>query len=639
MSVSRKSRRPQPRSNPEDDDGDFRCASALARSAAPCPRFFHSQRIADLLARMTAERTAHFARIEQLIHDHQKVVRALEYEMSELYENRLHHMARASQAPARTTREHWETPWWIEATPNGTLSRGGMTLTKTAGPKAWDCDSRGTEGWADGVHEWTVRLDTDGNGVGLGICLGDIDMTDDSQNSNRSFILNCTSGGAYDNGGNKHTCFHGVPAGGLPLGSLVSLHLDLTNGTLTFGLDGVWNDAPTFTELPEDTYYPFFALGVPDKAVSVVRGAQLEELLKQARLRKAAGGWTLQSTPNGTLSQGGMALAKVSLGKGWDCDTRGTEGWQDGVHEWTVRLVTDSNGIGLGVCMGGDINPTDDSQNSHLSFIVNLTTGGAYDNSGNKRPCFKAPSGGFPPETLVSVRLDLVNHTLTFGLNGEWNPSPTFSDLPQDAYFPFFALGVHGKSLAIVRGEALDELLRALELKKAAGGWTIEPTPHATLSNGNMSLCKTAGGKGWDCDTHGSEGWSEGTHTWSVRLDTDGNGVGLGICLGDINPIDDSQNSNLSFILNLTTGGAYDNCGNKHACFSNVRKGGLPAGSVISLHLDMDASTLTFGLNGAWNEAPTFTDLPPDTWYPFFAIGSMQKSLSVVERSDGQQGA
>ena len=171
-----------------------------------------------------------------------------------------------------TLKQPDEVAWVITPTPNGQLSDDGLTLVKVTA-KGWDCDSYGEEGWSEGVHEWTVRLDTDGNGVALGIVSGidSFDFTDDSKNSNMSFIVNCNTGVAYDDEGNKRACFSKVPQGGLPKGTLVHIYLDLEEGTLTYGLNGHWSPGATFKNIPSDTWHPLFALGVPNKSITVVR--------------------------------------------------------------------------------------------------------------------------------------------------------------------------------------------------------------------------------------------------------------------------------------------------------------------------------------------------------------------------------
>ncbi len=167
-----------------------------------------------------------------------------------------------------------ENEWLLEETPNGLLSVSGLSLVKQSPEKKWDCDTRGTEGWTKGVHQWSVRLDAGGNGVGLGISLGEISKTDDSLNSNVSFIINCTTGAAYDDAGNKTPVF-AVPSGGMPAASVVTVRLNLEDQSVSFGWNGKGLDKPTFCDIPRDCWYPFFAIGVCQKSISVIRGAEI----------------------------------------------------------------------------------------------------------------------------------------------------------------------------------------------------------------------------------------------------------------------------------------------------------------------------------------------------------------------------
>ncbi len=177
-------------------------------------------------------------------------------------------------------------------------------------------------------------------------------------------------------------------------------------------------------------------------------------LLKRSKSKVDIARWRLLETPNGQLSRHGLGLAKVSPEKGWDCDTHGTEGWTEGVHEWAVLLENGGNGVGLGICLG-DISMTDDSQNSNLSFIINCTTGAAYDDCGAKTPVFSVPSGGMAAGSTVAVRLDLDERTLSFGWNGKGLEQPVFANIPQDCWYPFVALGVCGRSVTVLlNGEA-----------------------------------------------------------------------------------------------------------------------------------------------------------------------------------------
>lgn len=154
------------------------------------------------------------------------------------------------------SREH---TWTILETPNGTLSEDRLTLSKKSNLE-WDCCARGSLGWKEGVQEWTVRLDSGGRGVMLGISLADIDPTDARKSVKSAYAVGCATGRAWDTQLNEYNCFNNVPSGGLPVGTLVSIRLDMDNRTLTFGLNGQWNSLPTFTTIKPGTYYPYFTL-------------------------------------------------------------------------------------------------------------------------------------------------------------------------------------------------------------------------------------------------------------------------------------------------------------------------------------------------------------------------------------------
>ena len=89
----------------------------------------------------------------------------------------------------------------------------------------------------------------------------------------------------------------------------------------------------------------------------------------------------------------------------------------------------------------------------------------------------------------------------------------------------------------------------------------------------------------------------------------------------------DANNGHLSFVFNCSTFCAYDDSGNKSAPLFPVPQGGLAAGSVLGVVLDMDKRTLSFSYNGETKQA---YEVPEDTWYPFFAIGQAGKSIQIV---------
>jgi hypothetical protein len=143
-------------------------------------------------------------------------------------------------------------------------SNGGLTLlvNKEGG---W-ASSRGTIGWAHGVHKWVVRIDRQ-KFVFVGLSLENIDPN--GGNHEISYRLHCASGKANGPSLPGMPCLTDVPMG-LSVGSLISFRLDMDKKTLTLGLNGKWKDEPTFTDIPSNTWYPFVSLA-PGCKVSIVR--------------------------------------------------------------------------------------------------------------------------------------------------------------------------------------------------------------------------------------------------------------------------------------------------------------------------------------------------------------------------------
>jgi hypothetical protein len=141
--------------------------------------------------------------------------------------------------------------WTWTETPNGILSNGGLTLTNKTGDWA---ASRGTIGWTHGVHEWVVRNDAE-NCISVGVSLENIDPN--SRNDEISYKLNCWSGYVFGPNNYKQPYSIDVSDAVLPVGSLISVRLDMDKKTLTFGLNGKWNDKPAFTDIPSNTWYPY----------------------------------------------------------------------------------------------------------------------------------------------------------------------------------------------------------------------------------------------------------------------------------------------------------------------------------------------------------------------------------------------
>jgi hypothetical protein len=140
--------------------------------------------------------------------------------------------------------------WTLTKTPNRELSNRRLTLTckKDCGAK-----SRGTIGWTHDVHEWVVeliRIDSESDGVCVGISQEDIDPVGD--NNDISCTLSCHNGCVYAFD-DEEEYYMDVPDGGLPVGSIISVRLDLDKRMLTFGLNGKWHDKPAIIDIAPTT--------------------------------------------------------------------------------------------------------------------------------------------------------------------------------------------------------------------------------------------------------------------------------------------------------------------------------------------------------------------------------------------------
>jgi hypothetical protein len=138
--------------------------------------------------------------------------------------------------------------WTLTETPNGKLSSGGLTLTFKKGDWA---ASRGTIGWTYGVHEWVMGIDSSSYNVYVGITQKIINPVHD--NIGISCLFSCYSGEVFKFR-NIEVDYMDVPDRGLPVGSLISVRLDLDQRTLTFGVNGKWHDKPALTDV---AWYPY----------------------------------------------------------------------------------------------------------------------------------------------------------------------------------------------------------------------------------------------------------------------------------------------------------------------------------------------------------------------------------------------
>jgi len=155
-----------------------------------------------------------------------------------------------------------DSPWVVLPSPHGVLTMNDLTFVSIAKAE-WACATRGSVGWTTGKHIWTVTL---GNTrLSVGISQKGIDFENASENDSIRYDLYCVDYFTIDPEANRMQCFNRRSRSG----DKVSICLDLENGTVTYGLNGVWNDAPSFSQIPPGEWFPYFALARSGATFSV----------------------------------------------------------------------------------------------------------------------------------------------------------------------------------------------------------------------------------------------------------------------------------------------------------------------------------------------------------------------------------
>lgn len=130
----------------------------------------------------------------------------------------------------------------------------------------------------------------------------------------------------------------------------------------------------------------------------------------------------------------------------------------------------------------------------------------------------------------------------------------------------------------------------------------------------------------WTCNGIGAIGWDSGVHEWSVKL-VNSNMVSVGICREDISHTDCDLNNDKRMDLYCALQ-RFIVGDEVHAsrCLPSRPK----AGSVIGLRLDLDAKTLTVGIDGHYRVKPVLNDIPAGKWYPYFCIQDKGCQIKLI---------
>lgn len=152
--------------------------------------------------------------------------------------------------------------------------------------------------------------------------------------------------------------------------------------------------------------------------------------------------------------------------------------------------------------------------------------------------------------------------------------------------------------------------------------------PHCTLENNGTTLKKNSL-SGWNSNTRIQMGWSDGIHVWDVTLVKNAE-VSFGISREEIDFGDGYANSDKRYDIFCLTGQSVDRFNKVRSCLKRAVKNG----EKLSFSLNLDAKTLTIGLNDVWQAKPVFTDIPDGEWFPYFAVCGKGCTFSVSLRED-----
>jgi hypothetical protein len=159
-------------------------------------------------------------------------------------------------------------------------------------------------------------------------------------------------------------------------------------------------------------------------------------------------------------------------------------------------------------------------------------------------------------------------------------------------------------------------------LETASDEWVILESPSGVLSNDSLTFAKTSKPE-WKCATRGTIGWDKGVHQWDVRLDQMAEGISVGIDLTDA-----AKNVNSRCDLFCGEGSVVDIDDQEHPYFA---KNAMRKAALVSVCLDLDQRTLTFGLDGVMKGIPAFSELGMGMWYSYFAVRDKGCTFTVHE--------
>lgn len=144
------------------------------------------------------------------------------------------------------------------STKNGIVSKKGNRIEKTS-VRPWTCNTRGNTGWSNGVHAWSVTLET-GPEVSLGICRENIHETNCERNNDKRIDIYCMTGDVVGIGNNVwlERCFDAP----LKKGDTLTFLLNMDCCKLSVAKNGKWLQklVVPMGGVPEGVWYPYVCI-------------------------------------------------------------------------------------------------------------------------------------------------------------------------------------------------------------------------------------------------------------------------------------------------------------------------------------------------------------------------------------------
>jgi hypothetical protein len=159
--------------------------------------------------------------------------------------------------------------------------------------------------------------------------------------------------------------------------------------------------------------------------------------------------------------------------------------------------------------------------------------------------------------------------------------------------------------------------------------WVLAPSPNATISEGGL-VATGRGTSSWDCNVLGTVGWSQGVHEWTVvfRPPHTDRLLFIGVAPSTLELAGHTQFGTCGYWL-YCHGGDLRIQGNSTQFTKALRHNDHPR---ISVRLDCNAHTLSFGFDGTWMPV-AIPDLPAVTLFPAFcAHGSISFAVEPSSR-------